>query len=205
MENSAEQTTEGQTWTRLDKEQINLLPMRRYEGTSRVVQTADELAVAVAELERETVLGFDTETRPAFRPGEHYPPSVLQLGGEKTVYLFMLKRLGLPPPLLGLLTNPEIIKAGVSLAYDLAELRKLTDFEPEGFVDLGDVAKKLGVQNHGLRGLAAALLGFRISKSSQTSNWDRGDLQPAQITYAATDAWVGRELYLELQALRTQA
>ena len=54
----------------------------------------------------------------------------------------------------------------------------------------------MGIKNHGLRGLAAVFLGIRISKGAQTSNWSRDVLTRQQIQYAATDAWVGRKLYL---------
>ncbi len=57
--------------------------------------------------------------------------------------------------------------------------------------------------NHGLRGLAALLLEFRVSKKAQTSNWSQRVLTAAQIRYAATDAWVGRELYFRLEQLRS--
>ena len=34
-----------------------------------------------------------------------------------------------------------------------------------------------------------------MTKSARTSNWARQTLTAKQVTYAATDAWVGRELY----------
>ena len=49
--------------------------------------------------------------------------------------------------------------------------------------------------------LATLLLGFRVSKRCQTSNWAQRTLTRAQIEYAATDAWVGRKLYQKLQEL----
>ena len=165
-----------------------------------MVRTTTELNQAVRALANETILGFDTETRPAYHKGESYLPSLLQLAGENEVYLFQLKHLGLPTPLREILANPEVIKAGVALAYDLQELHKLAQFRPASFVDLGNLAKKAEIKNHGLRGLAAVLLGFRIAKGAQTSNWARDVLAPTQIQYAATDAWVGRELYLKLRS-----
>ena len=101
--------------------------------------------------------------------------------------------------MISILEDKNIIKAGVSIDYDLAELKHLTEFEPAGFVDLGDVAKDIGIQNHGLRGLSAVVLGFRISKGASTSNWEKRELSGSQIKYAATDAWVGRELYKKLE------
>ena len=65
-------------------------------------------------------------------------------------------------------------------------------------VDLAALARARGIKAQGLRSLAASLLGFRISKSAQCSNWERDELSPQQIRYAATDAWVGRELYARL-------
>ena len=185
---------------RMTKEEINACPIRRWEGAVRVVRTPEELSRAVRALAGETILGFDTETRPAYHKGESYLPSLLQLAGKKEVFLFQLKPLGLPAPLREILADPKVVKAGVSLAYDLQELHKLAPFKPAGFVDLGTLAKKGEIKNHGLRGLAAVLLCFRIAKGAQTSNWARDVLAPAQIQYAATDAWVGRELYLKLGA-----
>lgn len=184
---------------RMSKEEINACPMAQWRGEVSVVRTGPELRAALARLAGQTLLGFDTETRPAYKVGESYLPSLLQLAGETEVFIFQLKPLGLAEPLRELLADPTIIKAGVSLDYDIRELKKLAHFPAAGFVDLGELAKRRGIKNHGLRGLAAVLLGFRISKGAQTSNWAAETLAPHQIQYAATDAWVGRQLYLALK------
>ena len=183
---------------RMTKEEINACPMRQWTGAVRVVRTANELAAAVERLASHTVLGFDTETRPTFSVGESYPPSLLQLACEEEVFLFQLKPLGLAQPLCEILADPAIIKAGVSLKDDIRALNTLSPFRAGGFVDLGQRAKAADIKNLGLRGLAAVLLGFRIAKGAQTSNWANDQLTPQQIRYAATDAWVGRELYLAM-------
>ena len=182
----------------MTKEEINKLPMRQYEGPIHIIKTEEEVDRAIAQLQQEKVLGFDTETRPAFRKGEHYSPALLQLGGEKDVFLFHLKKTGLPQSILNILEDSNIIKAGVSIKYDISELRLISDFEPGGFIELADRAKEIGIQNMGLRGMTAAVLGFRISKGASTSNWENINLTNPQIKYAATDAWVGRELYLAI-------
>ncbi|MBN1268606.1 MAG: 3'-5' exonuclease domain-containing protein 2 [Kiritimatiellae bacterium] len=184
--------------SRLGREEINRLPVRRYEGPVRVVRTAAEAVEAAALLRRDQVLGFDTETRPSFRKGEAYPPALVQLAGRGVVCIFQLRHVEFPEPLSELLSAPDVVKAGVALGRDVAELKQVRAFTEGGFVDLGNMARRLGIQNHGLRGLAAVLLGFRITKRAQKSNWARDDLTPAQIQYAATDAWVSREIYLKL-------
>ncbi|MCD6389465.1 MAG: 3'-5' exonuclease domain-containing protein 2 [Desulfobulbaceae bacterium] len=184
---------------RMSKDEINDCPMERWTGPVSVIRTRDELTAATRKLAGQTLLGFDTETRPAFKKGESYPPSLLQLGGDDEVFIFQLKHLGLARPLREILADPAIIKAGVGLDYDIRELKKMSGFKASGFMDQGNLAKKAGIRNHGLRGLAAVLLGFRISKGMQVSNWARNELTPQQIQYAATDAWVGRRLYLALE------
>ena len=188
-------------WPRMTKEQINARPIRKYQGCIHLIQRSEQVEQAVRQLEKEKVLGFDTETRPTFRAGQSYSPAVLQLAGEQAVYIFQLRHCHLPKALRQLLANPKIIKAGVALDRDVRELNKLASFKPAGFVDVGELAKLAGCMNHGLRGLAALLLEFRVSKDSQTSNWAKRTLTHAQIEYAATDAWVGRELYYKLQLL----
>ena len=188
-------------WPRMTREQINAHPIRKYQGRIHLIRTSEEIEPAVQQLEKEAVLGFDTETRPTFRVGQSYPPAVLQLAGEHAAYIFQLQHCRLSEALCRLLANPRIVKAGVAWNRDVQELRKLASFTPAGFVDVGELAQQAGCPNPGLRGLAPLLLGFRVSKHAQTSNWAKATLTPAQIEYAATDAWVGRELYQKLQLL----
>lgn len=186
---------------RMTKEEINDCPVRRYAGPVRVIRSKEDLAAAVDRLAKEVVLGFDIETRPAYKKGQSFPPALLQLAASDEVFVVQLGRVRLPDTLVSILTEPNIIKTGVALDDDINQLQKLARFEPAGFVDLGKIANDAGIKNFGLRGLAAVLLGFRISKNSQCTNWARDILAPAQITYAATDAWVGRELYYKIQQL----
>ncbi len=184
---------------RMSKEEINARPVRKWTGPLHLVREQDQVTDAVHRLAGETLLGFDTETRPAFRKGQQYLPSLLQLAGAEEVVIFQLGRIGLPEAVRSLLADPAITKAGVSVAYDIRELQRLAPFAEAGFADIGRLAQRAGIRNHGLRGLAAVLLDLRITKSAQTSNWAKEHLTPAQLTYAATDAWVSREIFLALR------
>ena len=186
---------------KLSKTEINSLPLRYYNGPIHIIQTAEQAKKACAILMKEKVLGFDTETRPAFNKGQSYLPSLLQMAGTKVVYLFQLSKCGLTDSIINLLSIDDIIKSGVAINQDLIELQQISNFEPAGFIDLGDIARSKGLPHHGLRGLAAYLLNFRISKSGRTSNWSANQLTKKQIKYAATDAWLGRELYLKYKRI----
>jgi ribonuclease D len=183
---------------RMTREEINACPIIRNESPIHVVSSRGEISRAVERLSKERILGFDTETKPAFKKGQSFPPSLLQLAGHRSIYIFQLRHLKFPRILRAILSSPHIIKAGVAPDHDIAKLKELGSFKQSRFVDLSVIARKAGIKNHGLRGMAAVLLGHRISKKAQRSNWARETLTPAQVKYAATDAWVSRELYLKL-------
>lgn len=184
----------------ISREDMADLPIRRYEGRVCVAAAAD-LEQALADIRQESVVGFDTETRPAFRKGESHLPCLVQVATARAVYLLPLRQAGLFPLLSELLAAPHIAKAGVALADDLRKLRQVLPFEEQNMLDLGSVARRCGLAQSGVRNLAGIFLGFRVAKGARTSNWAAPRLSAAQITYAATDAWVCRELYLRFQTL----
>ena len=185
----------------LSRDEVNALDIRRYEGEVRLVETAQELERAAVEWREERVVGFDTETRPAFKPGESYLPALAQLATARKVYLLPLQRLDCSDALRGLLSTEHTVKSGVGMPDDMRALRKSFEFAEKSIVDLGAVARRHGLKQSGVRYLAALLLGFRIPKGTKTSNWAARTLSPQQVAYAATDAWVCRELYLRFQSL----
>ena len=185
----------------ISREEMANLPIRRYEGEVCLVTTPRELERAREDLRQESVVGFDTETRPAFRKGESHLPCLVQAATASTVYLFQLRRLDAFGVLAELLAEPHIVKVGVALAHDLRTLKLLFPFMEKNVVDLGVAARRCGLSQTGVRNLAGMLLGIRIPKGAKTSNWAAAQLSAQQITYAATDAWVCRELYLRFQSL----
>ena len=185
----------------ISKEVLADLPIQRYEGEVRMVATAQDVEHALADIRRETVVGLDTETRPAFSKGESYLPCLVQVATARAVYLFQLSEITAFPVVTELLQAPTISKAGVALAHDLRSLKRVFPFEEKNVIDLGVVARAFGFSQTGLRNLAGIFLGMRIPKGNRTSNWAARQLSQAQITYAATDAWVCRELFLRFQTL----
>jgi ribonuclease D len=185
----------------ISRETMLELPIRRYEGEIRLVETAQALERAAADIFQEEALGFDTETRPAFRKGESHPPALAQVATARAVYLFPLQRLDFSATLAEMLAEKAIVKAGVALADDLQKLQALFAFEPAAVTDLGHVAKRHGLKQTGVRNLAGIFLGARITKGAKTTNWAARHLTQQQMTYAATDAWICRELYLRFREL----
>jgi ribonuclease D len=184
----------------ISKDELNKLPIKAYSGPIHVIHDAEQIKHALPLLEAEDVLGFDTETRPSFERGVSYPPALLQLATRSDVFIFQLQALGGLGPLRAILESRSITKAGAAISDDIKQLNDCWAFKPHRFIEIGHLAKELGYKQTGLRTLAGLTLGFRISKKEQRSNWAKPRLTQSQIVYAATDAWVSRELYLHLMA-----
>lgn len=186
----------------IDKEAINLLPPMDFEGEIIEIVTPEGARRAVEILNSEKILGFDTETRPSFTKGESYTPSILQLATHEKAFLFRLKFYPFPQDLVSLLENPDIQKVGIGIKDDLNGLGKIVKMKPAGFIDLADEMKKKGMTSASLRSLTAILLGKRLFKKAKTTNWERKELTPAQIKYAAIDAVVGFLIYEKILELK---
>ena len=187
---------------KISKAEINELPLIAWKGEIQILESAEEMEAAASILANESHLGFDTETRPSFKKGDYYPPALIQLATEHCVYLFRISETETFDPLLSILESPDILKTGVAIKDDVKELRAMEDFTPNGFVEIADITVKLGYENRGLRALAGLLLQGRISKAAQVTNWARPKLDNKQVRYAATDAWISREIYRQAVAER---
>jgi ribonuclease D len=186
---------------RISPKDMNALPIRRYEGPVHIVEGRADLQHAMQDFSQESIVGFDTETRPAFRPGETYLPSLVQFATANAVYLLQVQQPDLFGAMREILSSQAIIKAGVSVNDDVRNLKKVFAFDERSMVDLGVVAKRYGLKQTGVRNLAGMFLGTRVPKGAKTTNWAARRLTPRQIAYAATDAWVCRELYLRFKEL----
>lgn len=182
----------------ITKEAVNELPVEKYEGKLVLITTQEQIKAALHEIYQHKALGFDTETKPAFKKGEYNSVSLLQIATTEAVYLFRLNFTGFTKELADLFCDQKILKVGISIRDDIKELQKLRNFDPESIVELNTVAKDLGVKHEGVRSLSAIFLHIRISKTQQTTNWERETLNEKQLRYAATDAWVCLEIYNRL-------
>ena len=186
----------------ISPEEIAALELASFPGEIVLVDAEDEVFdQAIRYLKRQKVLGFDTETRPTFSPDQHSTgTALLQLSGSGKAFLFRLKKCGLPRSLASILANPGIVKVGAATLDDVRGLQKITKFSPKGFVDLQNLVWEYGIRDKSVKKMAAIILGVKISKAQQLSNWEAEKLSESQQKYAATDAWVCREMYLKLQA-----
>lgn len=191
-------TINGHFLTKISKEEVNALDVRGYNGKITVVEDPEAINDCVREIRKYSVVGFDTESRPSFKKNQNFEVSLIQIATEKEAFLFRINHTGFHRALINLFEDPSIIKAGVSIHDDIQRLKRLKDFQAKGFLELQKLTDEFGIENNSLRKLSAIILGFRISKAQQLSNWEANQLTKAQNIYAATDAWVGLEIYFKL-------
>jgi ribonuclease D len=182
----------------ISNDELAELPLSAFEGIIHVIEQPEQVDRAIKHLSNQTIIGFDTESRPAFRKGQIFPVSLLQLSTSDEAFLFRINKIGLPAGLIKILASPWILKIGVAIRDDIKILQKVVHFKPSGFIELQDLVKEYGIENFSLKKLSAIVLGFRISKSQRLTNWEADDLTEQQLIYGATDAWVSCEIYKEL-------
>lgn len=184
----------------IDKEAINKLEVRQFEGEIRIVDTNDSFKKALRELKKYSVLGFDTETKPTFKKGDQHKIALIQISNSKIAWLIRVNKIGLPPALVSLLEDDSVLKIGAGLHDDMRRLRQISKLNPGGFLDLQKYVEAFNIESKGLKKLVAIILGFKISKAQQMSNWEAEILSEQQRIYAATDAWVCLEIYNRLRS-----
>lgn len=184
----------------ISPEEIAALEMISFPGEIHVIEKqGKDFDDAVNYLSSKPIIGFDTETRPVFSPEQHSNgTALLQLSGKGKAFLFRLQKLGLPRQLSAILSNPDIIKVGAATADDIRGLQRIRLFKAAGFVDLQTIVGNYGITDKSVKKMTAIILGSKISKAQQLSNWEAPVLSASQQKYAATDAWVCLEMYMKL-------
>ncbi|MEZ5071768.1 MAG: 3'-5' exonuclease [Bacteroidales bacterium] len=183
----------------ISKEDVAELELIQYEGPIVVLNTPEDFRQEYPEIRSHPLLGFDTETRPSFKKGRVYPTALIQLAVPDKAWIVRVGRMGYPPELLQLLSNDECIKVGSGLQDDMRRMRADAPFRPAGFLDLQRYVEAFRIEEKGLKKMTGIVLGKRISKSQQVSNWEADVLTEAQLRYAATDAWICLEIYHALR------
>ncbi len=184
---------------KIKAEDIQKLPQILFSGEIHLVEDQESAQKALHHLQKEKILGFDTETRPVFRKNQ--PPhsvALLQLASEADVFLLRLNQKQHYEEIISILERPDILKVGVGVSRDVEALRSTFEFQPAGFFDCVKLCHRLQIKQSGLRNLSALLFQKRLSKNAQLSNWEQHPLTHKQMLYAATDAWVSREIFLKL-------
>ena len=184
----------------IDSDRLKQLEYASFPGKIQVIDgVGADFNRAVAYLRSQKVIGFDTETRPCFSANQpRYGVALLQLSGPEKASLFRVNKMGMHRRLCSILADEKIVKVGAAIHDDIRGLQKLNDFKAGGFVDLQRIVWEWGIRDKSVKKMAAIIMGFRISKTQQLSNWEAETLSEQQCRYAATDAWVCREMYLKL-------
>ena len=180
---------------KIEKEQIAEMPVETFSGKIIVVNTGFEAEKAVHFLQTQPLIGFDTETKPAFKRGQTHKVALMQLSTEDICFLFRLNKIGYPDVLDNVICNPSIQKIGLSLRDDFAAIHKRSDKTPQNFIDLQSFVKKFDIEDSSLQKIYALLFGKKISKNQRLSNWEADYLTEAQQSYAAIDAWACLKIY----------
>lgn len=176
------------------------MPQVTFPGRIHVINAISQVKSAVTALRTSAMAGFDTETRPSFKRGEHHKVALLQLSTATDAFLFRLNKTGIPAPLKQYLEDPGITKIGLSTTDDFHQLARLCDIRPAGFIELQQLVKEYEITDMSLQKIYAILFQHKISKGQQLSNWEATELTDAQQRYAAIDAWACLHIYQHLQA-----
>lgn len=188
-------------YSKIDKTELANMPKVEFTGTIEIIDTVEKADAAIAELSQYSVVGFDTETKPSFKRGITNKVSLLQLATDKVAYLFRLHLIGITDSIVDFIQNEKIIKIGISVRDDFQALRKKREVEPKGFVEIQEIAARMGIDDRSLQKIYALLFGERISKSQRLSNWELEILTESQKQYAAIDAWATLKIYRYLKQI----
>ena len=171
------------------------MPQVMFPGDIHVIDSIYHVKEAVRVLSNSPLVGFDTETRPSFRKGVVHKTALIQISTLDECFLFRSCKIGMPDVLAQYLASAEYKKVGLSLHDDFKIMRKLSNMEPAGFIDLQDVVGDYCITDISLQKIYAILFGGKIAKGQQLTNWEAPELSAAQQNYGAVDAWACLKIY----------
>ena len=146
------------------------MPVVTFDGQIVVVDTMATVNAAVATLRKFPIVGFDTETRPAFKRGVRHKTALMQLASEDICFLFRLNKLGLPLKLQEYLEDASCRKVGISLHDDWNVLHRHHDVQPQGFTDIQDLVAEHNISDTSLQKLYPFPNFKPVSRSKSGSN-----------------------------------
>lgn len=182
----------------ISKELLQWMPIAAFEGEVIVIDKPEQVEDAVRYLGKQKIVGVDTEARPSFQRGIHYPTALVQIASHERCYLFRLTHIGMPQELADFFANPDICKVGLAFKDDINGLRRRRNFTPANCIDIQKLVAQYGILDMGLQKLFAICFEKKISKAQQLTNWENCHLTPEQARYASTDAWATLLIYEDL-------
>lgn len=186
----------------IEKVEMVGMPKVEFSGNIVVVDTLEKANQTILTLSEESIVGFDTETKPSFRKGVINKIALIQLSTDNCAYLIRLNKIGLPDFIVDFLANPDVLKVGLSIKDDFSSLSRRSTIFPESFVELQDYVQKFGIKEKSLQRIYAILFEEKISKNQQLSNWENETLTQAQKKYASIDAWACQRIFRYLESLK---
>lgn len=186
--------------TTISKEEIAALEQEAtFKGEIKLIDTKPKAAAALRYLNKQPIVGIDTETKPSFKKGVQNEVALVQIATLQRAYLFRVNLIGFTPALTRFLENGQIIKVGLSLQDDYRAIRRKADITPQGFVELQHLCPAFGIREMGLKSIYAIIFGKRMNKSARLTNWEMKTLPNKALAYAALDAVSCLEIYNELK------
>jgi ribonuclease D len=133
-------------------------------------------------------VAVDTETL-GLNPNRDRLCLIQLSAGDGNAHLVQFDGVYEAPRLRALLTDPAVLKIFHFARFDVAVLQKYLGVETAPLYCTKIVSKlvRTYTDRHGLKDLAAELLGIEISKQQQSSDWGAKELTQQQLAYAASD------------------
>ncbi|AFZ78982.1 3-5 exonuclease domain containing protein [Theileria equi strain WA] len=177
-----------------------------FKGKNIIIDNTNvnEYNTSVEQILNTRCVGFDLEYLPDYYASireisDRRKPSLVQICGDSTCLIYLIYKIGyIPLSLLNILNNTNILKVSHGAPSDMLLLYRHFGTICTNFVDLLKICRENKIHPTTLQNATAHVLNLKLSKRQQCSNWEAKTLTTEQIAYASTDAWVTRQIYLQL-------